>query len=302
MGAGKLSDDPSTSASPRPVVNAMTVDVEDWFQVQAFAKVIERDTWPSREYRVEANTRLLLQLFAEHDVRATFFVLGWVAQRSPGLVREIQSAGHEIACHGWSHRLVFEQSPDEFREETVRAKHLLENVAGVAVNGYRAATYSITHKSLWALDVLLDAGFTYDSSIFPVRHDVYGIPDARTTPGLISAPSGRRIREFPLTTWEIGPLRVPVAGGGYFRLFPQWVIHRGIRAMNRRRAPAVFYLHPWEVDPFQPRVAADWRGRLRHYTGLANAIPRLERLVRTFTFDTVAESLRQFEVSGQTAC
>lgn len=292
--ATALASDAPRQMQPGAILNAMTVDVEDWFHVQALSSSIDRSTWDQREYRAVANTHRLIELFATHNVRATFFVLGWIAERSPELLRDIAAAGHELACHGFSHRLVYTQTPAEFRDETIRSKALIEDAAGTRVRGYRAASYSITKRSLWALDVLLDAGFEYDSSIFPVRHDTYGIPDAPTTPGRIKAPSGREIVEFPLTTWQLGPLRVPVAGGGYFRLLPEWVIHRGLMAANRRGVPAVFYLHPWEVDPGQPRVRVNALSRLRHYRGLGQTVTSLDRLCRRFSFGTMHDVLTSF--------
>ncbi len=197
--------------------NALTVDVEDYFHVAALAPSISRDTWASRESRVVANTSKLLAIFEESDARATFFVLGWVAERHPQLVRDIAARGHEIACHGFSHRLVYEQPSPEFYEETVRAKKLLEDITGSAVIGYRAASYSIVRESLWALDILVELGFTYDSSIFPVRHDRYGIPDAERAPHRMSTPGGKSIVEWPLATASILGLRLPVAGGAWHR-------------------------------------------------------------------------------------
>src|SRR5690242_1812325 len=185
--------------SAKSVVNAFSIDVEDYFQVAALAPAAPPDSWPKWESRVERNTETLLGLCAERNIKGTFFILGWVAERSPALVRRIAAAGHEVACHGYSHQLIYRQSPEEFRGETVRAKQLLEDAIGAAVLGYRAASFSITSRSLWALDVLIDAGFTYDSSIFPIRHDRYGIPGAAAEPGPVSAPSGRAIVEFPMS-------------------------------------------------------------------------------------------------------
>ena len=272
--------------------NALTVDVEDYFQVSAFDGVVARDTWHERPSRVEANTRRLLDLFDNAGARATFFVLGWIAERFPGLVPEIAGRGHEIACHGYGHRLVYTQTPAEFRGETDRAKRVLEDQAGVSVAGYRAASYSITHASLWALDVLVDLGFRYDSSIFPVRHDRYGIPGSPRWPHQRRTPRGRALLEFPLTTWRIGGVDVPVAGGGYFRIYPYALTRHALRHVNRVDGqPFVFYLHPWEIDPGQPRIAASWRSRFRHYTGLARCEPRLRRLLDEFEFTTVADCL-----------
>ena len=276
------------------VPNALTVDVEDYFHVSALAASIHRDTWTSRESRVVGNTHRLLDLFGECKVRGTFFVLGWVAERHPQLVKDIAKAGHEVACHGFSHRLVYEQSPAEFREETLRSKKLLEDATGRSVLGYRAASYSIVRRSLWALDILAEAGFAYDSSIFPVRHDRYGIPDAERNPHRMATPGGNSIVEWPLAAARILGFRLPVAGGGYFRLLPYAVSRWGLASINRRdRQPFIFYLHPWEIDPDQPRVRAGWVSRFRHYTNLDKCEERLRRLLAEFRFGTARDSLAQ---------
>jgi polysaccharide deacetylase family protein (PEP-CTERM system associated) len=274
------------------VMNAMTIDVEDYFHVAALAQSIDRTDWSRLEYRAEENTHRLLDLFAEFDVKATFFVLGWVARRSPLLVRAIHAAGHEVASHGMSHQLVYNQTLTEFAEETREAKGMLEQIIGAPVLGYRASTYSITNRSLWALDVLLDAGFIYDSSIFPIRHDLYGIPGAPTTPGPIQTPLGREIVEFPMSTAKFFGLTIPVSGGGYFRLLPYWLTRYGLRQLNRETKPFVFYLHPWEVDPLQPRVRTSLKSRMRHYTNLHKTESRLRRLLGEFRFEPVREVLR----------
>jgi len=268
------------------IYNALTVDVEDYFHVSAFANSIDRNEWSSHALRVENNTRILLDLFDEFGVSATFFVLGWVADRVPGLIGEIAGRGHEIACHGWSHQLVYNQSPDEFREETIRSKQLLEDILQLPVKGYRAASYSITAKSQWALDVLAEAGFVYDSSIFPVRHDRYGIPGANDMPYEMQTPGGHTLVEFPLSTARFLKYRVPVAGGGYFRLYPYAVTRAGLRQINRNNNPFIFYLHPWEIDPEQPRVDAQWFSRFRHYNNIDKCEPRLRRLLADFEFTT----------------
>jgi polysaccharide deacetylase family protein (PEP-CTERM system associated) len=276
------------------VPNALTVDVEDYFHVAAFAPNIHRDSWTSRESRVVGNTQRLLIIFEQFDVRGTFFVLGWVAERHPQLVRDIAARGHEIACHGFSHRLVYEQSPEEFYEETLRSKNLLEDITGSAVLGYRAASYSIVRESLWALDILVELGFVYDSSIFPVHHDRYGIPDAERAPHRMSTPNGKFIVEWPLATATILGFRLPVAGGGYFRLLPYWLSRWGLASINRRELrPFIFYLHPWEVDPEQPRVSASTLSRFRHYTNLEKCEGRLRRLLGEFKFGTAREGLVQ---------
>ena len=273
------------------IVNAMTVDVEDYFHVASLAESIPRSRWNSMEYRAEQSTGRLLELFESRGVHATFFVLGWVADRSPALVRRIAAGGHEIACHGESHELVYRQAPEVFRKETVGSKRRLEDLIGAPVRGYRAASYSVTRQSLWALDVILDAGFEYDSSVFPIRHDVYGLPDAPLYPTRMTAPSGRALVEFPLSTASFLGVRVPVAGGGYFRLLPYWLISSGLRQVNRKASPFVFYLHPWEVDPGQPRIDASFKSRLRHYTNLDVCEARLARLVSEFRFGRMDEVL-----------
>jgi polysaccharide deacetylase family protein (PEP-CTERM system associated) len=272
--------------------NAMTVDVEDYFHVSALAEVISRKDWDSMEFRAEHSTDKLLEMFAEKDVKATFFVLGWVARRSPALIRRIHAAGHEVACHGLTHELVYRQTPAVFREETRVSKDMLEEIIGAPVIGYRAASYSITAKSLWALDALCDLGFRYDSSIFPIAHDRYGIPGSSTHPGPISAPNGKKIVEFPLSTKDVLGKRIPVAGGGYFRLFPYWFTRWALSAVNREDGiPFVFYLHPWEIDPEQPRVNASAFSRFRHYNNLHKCEPRLRALLGDFRFSTMREVL-----------
>jgi polysaccharide deacetylase family protein (PEP-CTERM system associated) len=274
-------------------VNAFTVDVEDYFHVAALSPVISRDSWSTREYRVEANTERLLGVLAERGVRGTFFVLGWVAERSPALVRRIAAAGHEIACHGYAHQLVYLQREQEFREESVRAKSCLEDIVGEPVLGYRAASFSLTRDSLWALDVLIDLGFRYDSSVFPIHHDIYGLPGAAPEPNRLLAPSGRTLIEFPMSAARFLGVPVPVSGGGYFRILPYWLTRAGLRQINQRRnRPFTFYLHPWELDPDQPRVKVGGLARFRHYTNLERCESRLRRILSEFKFTSMRESLR----------
>lgn len=288
-------DRPGSAPSSVPAavrLNAFTVDVEDYFHVAALACAISRDSWPEREYRVERNTERLLEVLAERGVRGSFFVLGWVAERSPGLVRRIAQAGHEIACHGYSHQLIYRQPRQEFREETARAKGLLEDATGQAVLGYRAASFSIVRESLWALDDLIDLGFRYDSSIFAIRHDRYGIPDASPMPGRITAPSGRSILEFPMAPANFFGLKIPVTGGGYFRIFPYRLTLAGLRRINAAGRPFAFYLHPWEIDPDQPRVRVGTLSRFRHYTNLSRCRERLRRLLGEFSFGPMGQVLQ----------
>lgn len=284
------------------VPNALTVDVEDYFHVAALASSISRDSWTSRESRVVGNTQRLLSLFEQFDVKGTFFVLGWVAEQYPRLVKDIAAGGHEIACHGFSHRLVYEQSREEFHEETLRSKRILEDIAGAPILGYRAASYSIVRESLWALDILAELGFVYDSSIFPVHHDRYGIPDAERVPHRMSTPNGKSIVEWPLATARILGVRLPVAGGGYFRLLPYWLSRWGLASINRReQRPFIFYLHPWEIDPAQPRVSASWLSQFRHYTNLEKCEERLRRLLAEFRFGTARDGLVQLGLLPGTA-
>ena len=271
----------------------MSIDVEDYFHVSAMSKSIDRQQWDDMPSRVERNTSRLLDLFDEFETRATFFVLGWVAQRFPGLVREIRQRGHEVASHGMSHKLIYKQSRAEFEQETRTAKHLLEDITGAPVIGYRAASFSIIEDSLWALDVLEELGFSYDSSVFPVRRDLYGIPSAPRWPYRRETPAGRQIVEFPPTSFEALGMRIPASGGGFFRIYPYQVTRSIMRHTNRRlQHPCMFYLHPWEVDPDQPRIRASLKSRIRHYTNLSRVENRMRRLLNDFHFASVSDVLR----------
>ena len=274
------------------IVNAMTVDVEDYFQVSAFANSIKPEDWSKHSLRVERNTHQLLDLFDDNEVKCTFFCLGWVAERTPALIAEIRQRGHEVACHGYSHQLIYNQTPEVFREETLRAKQILEDIVAQPVRGYRAASYSITRRSLWALDILAEAGFEYDSSIFPVRHDRYGIPDSPEYPHELTTPAGHQLVEFPLSTAKYAGYKLPIAGGGYFRLYPYWLSRAGLRQINRKQKAFIFYLHPWEIDPQQPRIQAGWFSRFRHYNNLHKCETRLKQLMSDFRFSTVEHILQ----------
>ncbi len=264
--------------------NAMTVDVEDYFQVSAFEPYIERDHWERIPCRVEANTDRILALFDAAGIQATFFTLGWVAERYPGLVRRIVDNGHELASHGYSHVRVTQQQPKEFRADIEKTKKLLEDTAGVAVKGYRAASYSIGADNLWALDELAEAGHAYSSSIYPVKHDLYGMPEA---PRFAFRPRGEGgILEIPITTLRVAGRNLPCGGGGFFRLYPYAVSRWALRRVNRlENQPGMFYFHPWEIDPDQPRQdGLSARTRFRHYLNLGRMEERLQALLRDFAW------------------
>lgn len=268
----------------------LTVDVEDYFQVEAFSDRVSRQEWDGYPSRVVANTKTLLDLFDECHVKATFFILGWVAEHHPQLVGEIVKRGHEPACHSYWHRPVFQLSREEFREDTQRAKHSIENAAGAAVHGYRAPSFSIIRESYWALDVLAECGFRYDSSIFPISHDFYGIPDAPRAPYLVQTPNGALV-EFPMTTFRLlRQTNLPVGGGGYLRILPFWFTSLGIRRARAEGLPLITYIHPWEVDPGQPRLDGRLTSRLRHYTNLRQTAARLRALIAQIQFSNFRDS------------
>lgn len=276
------------------LVNALTIDVEDYFQVTAFEHACPRTQWSQMPSRVEANTRKLLEVLAGCGVKATFFILGWTARQFPHLVRDIHAAGHELGCHSFWHRLVYRQTRRQFRSDLRQACHAIEDAAGQRVYAYRAPSFSIIRRSWWALEVLVEEGFTVDSSVFPVRHDRYGVPDALPNPHEIATPAGT-IWEFPLSSVGRGRWRLPVSGGGYFRLYPLAVTRAALAWINRQGRPFVFYLHPWEIDPHQPRLAGVSRRALwRHTVGLSHTLPRLVRLLKTFRFGTLTASLAAY--------
>ncbi len=268
------------------VTNVLSFDIEEHFQVHAFERDISRSTWDSLPSRVEANTRLILKLLAEHHVTATFFVLGWVAQRHPGLVEAIAAGGHEVATHGYAHELVYRLTPDEFARDLEDSLQAIERALGRdVVRGYRAPGFSITEDSLWALDELARQGLAYDSSIFPLSaHDRYGMAGAKRFAHALD----NGLWEVPASTVRLAGLNVPVAGGGYFRLYPLWATEEAIRRLNAAGQPAVVYLHPWEFDPGQPRVAgASRRSKFRHYTNLGTTELKLRALLERHSFSSV---------------
>ncbi len=267
-----------------PLRNAMTVDVEDWFQVQAFAGCIDRSSWDTLASRVESNVDRILEQFAGAGVHATFFTLGWVAERHKTMVRRIVAAGHELASHGYEHVRADTQEPAQFRADVTRTRHVLEDIGGVPVCGYRAATFSIGARNQWAFSELEEAGYTYSSSINPISHDLYGMPDAPREP---FRPAGGELWEYPMTTVRALGRNWPCSGGGFFRLLPYTAFRLGLNMVNRGdERPGIFYFHPWEIDPGQPRVAdCGWKSRFRHYTNLSRMAGKLDRLLRDFAWD-----------------
>ncbi len=268
----------------RAVVNAFTVDVEDYFHVSAFEGIIDRSTWATQRPRVERNTDELLSVLEVHGVQATFFTLGWVAERYPALTRRIVAAGHELASHGYDHTRVTHMSPAQFEQDITRTKHLLEDISGAAVQGYRAPTFSLRADMPWAYDLLQRTGHRYSSSVYPVRHDLYGAPRAPRRP---FAAAGTDVLEIPLSTTRLGGRNLPCSGGGFFRLFPyaasRWLMRR-VNGVEQQ--PCVFYIHPWEVDPAQPRQSRiGLRTRVRHYLNLERVAGRLNRLLVDFAWD-----------------
>jgi polysaccharide deacetylase family protein (PEP-CTERM system associated) len=277
----------------RPL-NALTVDVEDYFHVSGFDRCVGRSEWDGLPSRVEASTHRLLDCLAEADVRGTFFVLGWLAERKPALVRAIRAAGHEVGCHSYGHRLIYEQTRAEFRADLRRGLGVLQDILGGPVTAYRAPSFSVTRQSLWALDVLVEEGVTLDSSIYPTRHDRYGIPGTPAGPHRIEREAGG-LWEFPPPVWRGAGYAVPVGGGGYFRLYPYRLTRAALRGINAAGRPFASYLHPWEVDPGQPRLRPGLLRGFRHYVNLGRTEGRLRQMLRDFAFGTLSEALAAFQ-------
>ena len=284
-----------SAVGPKAMINGLSVDVEDWFQVGAFENVIARSDWDRLPLRVERNCEAVLELFAEAGVTGTFFTLGWIAERAPAMMRRIAEAGHEIASHGWAHERVFRLGAEAFREDLARSRKVLEDVSGTSVQGYRAPSFSIDARTPWAYEVLAEAGYAYSSSVAPVVHDHYGWREA---PRFAFHPlAGSNLVEIPVTTAEVGARRLAAGGGGFFRVLPYAFTRWAIRQVNAEGRPAVFYFHPWEIDPDQPRVeGAPLRSRLRHYTNLHRMAGKLQRLTAEFRWgrmDVLADAERR---------
>lgn len=271
---------------PSPILNALTIDVEDYFMVSAFEGLVPKETWSARESRVEAMTRRLYDLLDAHKTRATFFFLGWVGEKFPGLAKEAAARGHEVACHGYDHRLVYNQTPAEFREDVGRAKKILEDASGARVAGYRAPSFSIVNGTAWALDVLAELGFAYDASLLPARHARGGFAGAPRFPHQRGA-----LWEFPMSVLDMWGKRLPFSGGGYFRLLPYGVLRRGMAQCHAWGEPVITYFHPWEFDPGQPRMAVRGWNRFKHYVNLAETEAKLGRLLEDYSFDTAGNVL-----------
>jgi polysaccharide deacetylase family protein (PEP-CTERM system associated) len=284
------------------ITHILSVDVEDYFQVEAFAGSVDRKSWDRWPSRVVANTQRVLDLFDEHNATATFFFVGWVAERFPHLVREVQARGHELACHSYWHRTVYSLSPDEFRRDTRQAKTVIEDAAGVSVIGYRAPSWSITKASLWALDILAEEGFIYDSSIYPIHHDLYGVPGAQRFPYTHACSNGLQLREFPPATLRFLGTNLPAAGGGYLRIFPSAFTEHAFRSFEKSyRERVVVYLHPWELDPEQPRISGPLKSRLRHYTNLSRMQDKLSVVLRRHRFQRFSDALAAERLDTQSS-
>ncbi len=292
-------EDPLMAQLASTIDNALTVDVEDYYQVSAFAPYISRSEWHRMPSRVESNVERLLDMFDEFGAKATFFTLGCVAERHPAMVRRMVERGHELASHGYWHERASAQPPEQFREDIGRARKLLEDLSGVQVHGYRAPSFSIGHGNLWAFDIIREQGYTYSSSVYPIRHDHYGMPDA---PRFAYQPIPH-LTEIPISTVCLGGRNLPAGGGGYFRLLPYALTRRAIRHIHRHDArPSLFYMHPWEIDPGQPRIAAGAKSRFRHYVNLGRTEARLRKLLAEFRWGRMDRvMLRQDPGSPDTA-
>jgi polysaccharide deacetylase family protein (PEP-CTERM system associated) len=270
---------------PKEIVHLLSVDVEDYFQVEAFAGSVDRKSWQQWPSRVVANTHRVLDVFDRHNAKGTFFFVGWVAARFPHLVREVQSRGHELACHSYWHRTVYSLTQDEFRKDTRQAKKAIEDAAGVPISGYRAPSWSITKSCLWALNILSEEGFTYDSSIYPIHHDLYGVPRAQRFPYIHACMNGLELQEFPPATLRFFATNFPAAGGGYLRIFPSAFTELAFRTFEKKYGErVVVYLHPWELDPEQPRIKGPLKSRMRHYTNLKRMHAKLNTVLSRHKF------------------
>ena len=279
--------------------NGITVDVEDWFQVSVLRNEIRYEDWDAQESRIVANICRVLGLLEDFDVKATFFVLGWIAERFPEIVLTIKKYGHEIGSHGYAHKLIYEHSREEFAADLERSIAILEGITGDKIKYYRAPSFSITSDTLWALEVLVEQGIQYDSSIFPIKHDLGGNPDMPRFPFRLKFKSGAILNEFPLPTMQLLGKNMPIAGGGYLRILPMWFIKNGIRKNNQAGIPVILYFHPWELDPDQPRVKLDLSSRFRHYSNLHLTEERVRELLSEFKFTSLGELSKEYTINYQ---
>lgn len=271
----------------------LTVDVEDWFHTQALREAAALHNWDDYPVRIHRNVARLLQLFDNHQVKATFFILGWVAEKFPEIVEQIDQAGHEVACHGYAHQLIYKQSPEEFQEDVATSLNILEKITGKKIQGYRAPSFSVREGANWVFCKLAELGICYDSSVFPIWHDLYGIPTAPRFPFPIMISDGRVIWEFPLSTMKLFGRNIPLAGGGYLRLFPYWFTRRGLKQLEAHNQMGIVYLHPWELDLEQPRPELSKLSRFRQYTNVRTVYNKLERLLSEFHFISMGEACQQ---------
>lgn len=273
------------------IINALTIDVEDWFHASVFNHKISEKEWNKCQSRVTNNVKKILGILQHKNVKATFFILGWVAEKHPEIVELIQSYGHELSTHGYAHKLIYKQTPQEFKTDVKASIEIIESISGTKVIGYRAPSYSIIYETFWAYEVIGELGIKYDSSIFPIKHDIYGVPFAPRFPYKIALDHGMEIYEFPLSTIKIFGKNFPIAGGGYFRLFPYWFIKMGIKKLNNSGKPVIIYFHPWELDPFFPRMKLGVTKNLRTYCNLMLTEQKLKWLINDFKFAPVSEVL-----------
>lgn len=287
------------------MLNALSIDVEDYFQVSAAESVIQYKDWDKYESRVVKNTQKVLTILKEFNVKATFFILGWIAERFPELVKDIYLQGHEIACHGYNHRLIYNQEPNVFRKDIRKAREILEKIIGNQIIGYRAPSSSITNRSFWAVEILIEEGFQYDSSIYPVRHHRYGIPNGEAFIHRIDLGEKGTIVEFPLSTVRIFGANFAICGGGYLRFYPLMLAKWGIERINKEGYPAMVYFHPWEIDPEQPRIELHGLSKFKHYVNLSKHSDKLRNLLSDVEFSSIQEvislnNLRTLEMSNVT--
>jgi polysaccharide deacetylase family protein (PEP-CTERM system associated) len=276
------------------MVNILTIDVEDYFMVSAFSDAIGVHQWENYESRIKNNTLRTLDIIDKYSIKGTFFILGWVAERYPWIVKEIDRRGHEVACHSYDHRLVYTMTPEEFREDTRKAKAIIEGILGKEISGYRAPSYSITESSIWALKILSEEGFKYDSSIFPIRHDRYGFPEYSRFPIMVETGADGKILEIPLSTIKVFGENLPVGGGGYLRMYPLWLTRYAIRELNEKeKRSAIVYVHPWELDPDQPKMRGNRLSMFRHYVNLGKTESRLKSLLSSFKFHSIRDVFQE---------